>query len=994
MVNFCKYKPNEALYVLHIGAVFEAPNLSIRKINKGDLLLVDLQKSDIEDLTVFLDAECVNDENLNLKWAFIFEDAYKNISNENKLSESLWAPIGNNEPISALNISSNYKIGDKLKIEYSASSFFLGFKQRVIVFDDENNLNDPFYFFIIPIGIPHINYMAFLPSPDIVSATDNVFRYGEVVTLKLKFHNYPIIKTGGNLKKYHCKLYLLDIVEGKDLSKTSDLKEKNVWDKPLEVDLLRTNYEDGINIKYEFTFLIDPKWRPSEIKSREFSLAVEIYEEMESGIMSSIYEVFDTNYDRIDCLNYIGLVSNALSHDSTTNKITVIPSSNSFKVQWDTTSEILEKIQIEINNKIAAIGDIPFNKKENNPCRYKKITIIEEVVRADEKKISSKTPRELVVFNEKSDDVTDLTNMYLEVIAGDSESSSKEITIEVEGYETSNDKCESILLDPKQKHQNLESVFNLDDIYSSKITTDILRTWTYSYTPFSKRNQNNIFSTNIVGHATRKNPNIENDYDPQPVRLIEGLNSVYHWQKDKDYASKWITAINGEKKAVFTISQLKYFYNRYIELTSNNFVNKELSSLWMMRYLCLTEELAQRYAIPVSSCAYPNQMAQVKVFPDIEWLINLKFNAENPIYVKSKPNYGVRVGRDEQYYKELLGENKEKGEKTADPSYELDVEIGCKVNGESISYDSEKGLFLLNAAMFFMDVLFILEEYLFSKETKGKEKSVGEGVEEIIVTDPVDTRGKVMTDRYADRKKLGIPLNIKIDRPSFSGGLACSFKESNSQPNKIGSAIYVNFSASPLFKIEGSLDLLYYAQFIPAIGTALIAMNRCMDGINFLTLGAIKIDYYLQIAAKFHLDLDWTGLQYHTIDGFTSTKEINITTTINVWIEAGINIKAKIMGLASGEIGGAIRGEAGFITKVIFDPVKKSWDAEVEFTGLDVKIWLTAEIKMNTEIKDVNKKNKEEEPMNIPPLQPTTVPEHIVNLLERMKKPLKYNLLE
>ncbi|TWP30754.1 hypothetical protein ETU08_03960 [Apibacter muscae] len=238
-----------------------------------------------------------------------------------------------------------------------------------------------------------------------------------------------------------------------------------------------------------------------------------------------------------------------------------------------------------------------------------------------------------------------------------------------------------------------------------------------------------------------------------------------------------------------------------------------------------------------------------------------------------------------------------------------------------------------------------------------------------------------MTARYQDRKSKGLPIKITVDRPSFSGGMYARFLRSSTQPNKIGYAYSLNFAASPLFKVTGKLDLLFYAQFIPYIGQALKAINKVVEGINFLTLGAVKIEYYLNIATSLAVDLDWTGMEYHRIDGWNTSKRIGMKTEIKFWLEAGVNLRADFKGIASEEAEGAMTGTSTIDITITYDNVRQKADAEVDFKGLEVKIWLKAKI-------DMKKKRGEG-----PPPEPNTKPDYIKPLIKGMKQPWKINIM-
>jgi len=79
----------------------------------------------------------------------------------------------------------------------------------------------------------------------------------------------------------------------------------------------------------------------------------------------------------------------------------------------------------------------------------------------------------------------------------------------------------------------------------------------------------------------------------------------------------------------------KYNYNRTILEQYRNYTAASLDKLWIFNYFRLTESKAQIFFVPVTKCRYPNQIARVRVFPDIQWGINFNYNIETPLYYKA-----------------------------------------------------------------------------------------------------------------------------------------------------------------------------------------------------------------------------------------------------------------------------------------------------------------------------------------------------------------------
>lgn len=457
----------------------------------------------------------------------------------------------------------------------------------------------------------------------------------------------------------------------------------------------------------------------------------------------------------------------------------------------------------------------------------------------------------------------------------------------------------------------------------------------------------------------------------RPGTHTRGGKSVFYFHKEAGAEQQNLTVVNIKEKEIDLT--LPYIYIKDKKVAN-------MVSSFPFNYFCLRDVKPIPYSLMIETCRYKNDIL-INVYPDIKWWVNIKFNAKNPLWVYKTPNYGYRTGRNTNYNRSVNGRYQSERGKTYDNSYEIDFEIGVKYNEEEYKFDTEEGIPLLNAALFFVDAWKIIKEYLFADEAEAGEQTIANGTATPVVRDDRDPRTRLMTARYQDRKSKGLPIKIIVDRPSFSGGLYAQFLLSSMQNNKVGYAYSLNFAASPLFKITGKLDLLFYAQFIPYIGQGLKAINKVVEGVNFLTLGAVKIDYYLNIAASLAFDLDWTRVEYHSIDGWNENKRIGVTTKIKLWLEAGVNLKVDFKGIGSGEAEGAMTGTASIDILLTYDNVKQKADADVNFKGLKVKIWLKAKIKVE--------KGKNEGP----PPEPDTKPDYIKDLIKGMKKPWKINIM-
>jgi len=944
------------------------------------------------NVNFFLDETCFSDHILSpdVKWAFIYENYYASIKDSQGQQNDLWADIGNgqNQFIVEKGIGKQYKKASKFSISPEGTSYYYGFKQRVVVFNE--NADQEFHFFIIPyISTPSVSYAYF-------NESEKVRRYGDAMHLQILLHQYPDnINKKGN---YEAKIYLLKKEDALKAVDTGDFEKHNLLEKPFtkKLGFLDYNKVDNINTIINIDFIIDVAWRKNENEEKIFVPIIELYETKEkeiAGVISynSVQDPIIKNFalepsKSLSKYNAKLLGMEALQKEKD-------PIYSEFKVSAEFMSDFLDRKEIEKNNMIQYIGDINYTKKENNPCAYSLISIKEE-----NKEIEIYNGRETEIFNEYqlvSSSLKDKTSQTFGVISGEKKKASVVVKAKFLADKSAKPskvriapdfKCEKILNDDKP-HSSLDDVFKMGWIVGQwKPSTDFTGRLIDRLLNFGSANSFRFFHPD----NGKKAPELKtvdpyqkkysNDQEAKGLPIPAGTADRF-----KTVSVAEVQGLNAED---YTISKnddsitlkLGYVYNKTV-LDGSNVQNAALDTLWVTNYLCLSKLKPQTYFVPVTTCRYPNQVANIKVYPDFEWWINLKYNAKNPLFVYKTPNYGYKTGRNQNYNRGNNARYQSERIKTNNNKYEFEYEVGYKYSGEDYKYDSSEGIPLLNAAIFFMDAYKIAREYLFADETEESESSIARGTEEVRVRDERDPQSRLMNTRYAARKAQGQPFRIEIDRPSFSGGLYARFTPSSKRKNEIGYAYSLDFAASPLFKITGKLDLLFYAQFIPYIGQALKAINKVVEGVNFLTLGAVKIDYYLNIAASLALDIDWKGLEYHSIDGWNVNKKIGTKIAIKVWLESGVNLKVDLEGVGSGDAEAAIKGEASIDIALNYDTVSHKSDAEVDFKGLKVKIW----IKLKAKRKEQRSEGPAEEPANDP--------DYVKDLIDGMKKPWKINIM-
>ncbi|MET4083700.1 hypothetical protein ABIB40_003672 [Pedobacter sp. UYP30] len=116
------------------------------------------------NLNFVLDAACFSDGILSpdAKWAFIYEKYYASIEDSKGQQNDLWADIGTgqNKFIDIKGIGKQYKTGHNFSVSPQGTTYYYGFKQRVVVFNE--NADQEFHFFILPyLDAPRVSYAYF-----------------------------------------------------------------------------------------------------------------------------------------------------------------------------------------------------------------------------------------------------------------------------------------------------------------------------------------------------------------------------------------------------------------------------------------------------------------------------------------------------------------------------------------------------------------------------------------------------------------------------------------------------------------------------------------------------------------------------------------------------------------------------------------------------------------------------------------------------------------
>ncbi|MCX8534120.1 hypothetical protein [Chryseobacterium luquanense] len=481
---------------------------------------------------------------------------------------------GGKESVARLGLGKNYSVGSRLSFSPSeSSSYYLGFKQRIELFSTEPGSG--FYFYFVPLAKSHIKYAYFNDS----EATK---RYGDIVNLQIALHGYNLEKD----IKYKAKLYLLEEEKAVGLTETKQFRSANLWKKPEIINIPDKFSGDNWNVYLNYSFPIEIEWRKNQSEKKNFTVIVEIYKTwIDDGY---IYD--SEEEERVDYRNFADKPTNDLvNYDANVLGLQDLddkPSiSSRFIVSEELMDDYLSRLELQKTNMIQYIGDIRYTKREYDPCGYSKITLKDE----DDKERDS-----MVIFNEEdTENPIDQTAKVFTIITGDAR---KNISITLDKLKNKGEFCQGVLLEKGQKHTDKKNIFQLDRVM-----------------PALRMQDGNFV---VVQDTTQKD-----DYDavPDEERAASGsVSDAQEWIEGVDYK------IDSDDK--MTVMP-RYLYNKTSlegiqNYTSHGIPNEALNTLWVFNYFILNDKLAQTYFVPISTCRYPNQIAKINVYPDIEWEVS------------------------------------------------------------------------------------------------------------------------------------------------------------------------------------------------------------------------------------------------------------------------------------------------------------------------------------------------------------------------------------
>lgn len=619
----------------------------ITPVKKGETIYV----KNSDNIQFYIDETCLSADTKNkiatledAKWAYIYSYFWNTVSQKKKDADQLWGSFEGSEKHEVDSWGKiGYKKGKNVRFNFTGSTYYYGYKQRVEIFN--YSPGSGFFFYIVPLKEKdEISFISF-------SDSDKVKHYGDTIGLNVLIHGYNI---DSSKKKYKAIIYILEESEAKGLKTTSELKEKNLTENPQEVIIkYEIQNEHNHNLYSRANILIDPTWQKGSKQKKIYTAVIEIYEAYtekhfigknteEWKRIDPVYNFADNPVKDLSRYDSELLDIKDVEHDRKVNE-----SFSSFIVSEELMDHYLTRIEQEKTNMIQYIGDIAYNRKENNPCAFSIITV-------------NNGEKDIEIFNEYklgNSKVEDSTGRWVDIVNGDKDKKTVKITAKFlkskdakpESVKTANSKvlCQKILNDG-HLHKDINDVFKMDWIIGQwmPVTTN----------PFFNllNNSNPYLPTLYHPSNALLAPKIEPKYkDNQEAKGIPV--SKEEQQKYQTVTVAQVQRLTNDDykidKATDSISLfLKYHYNKsYPDEVTNylfaeqsyldgGFVNDNVKNLWVVRYLLKwikNEPMEQIYFVPVTTCRYPNQLAKIRVFPDMKWVLNFNYNIETPIYYKS-----------------------------------------------------------------------------------------------------------------------------------------------------------------------------------------------------------------------------------------------------------------------------------------------------------------------------------------------------------------------
>lgn len=845
-------------------ALVKDTKASIKSYQNG--VIVELENY-ATSFTAFIDESCLGRNTVNpkktlqdVKWLLVrehiwhnFKTLYPTLTHQeffNKLTQEcpdITVLEGNNSIITSTMIMKGNEDGELraiyLLMPYSVYPEYEGVSNiRTVV-----------------LGSPKILYCHFkFPKDGYIPLenSDKKAAYGQTVDVEIYSHLLPDWRANG--QKFDFEVELINKGEAVAKSKIIEIKS-------LE------NY--SYNVRSRIKFLIDTAWQEnhnSEKKNEEYFLKLK-------GKIGSTQVVYMSSDNQ----------SGIIEYDSQKAKVDwmrmekgkwVFNTSRMLLVPYDTITDMMSRFEVEKTNMIQYIGDINYSQKENNPCAFSVITV-------------NDGKNNIEIFNESkpAKPVNDKSKRFVDIVCGDKETKAVKVTAKfinkkggAEHVRTNKNghMCEMILNDGK-KHNGLQDVFKMGWI---------LGQWVPSEDP-------QVYMTNLLKKMSAVGNMIY--YHPSNA-LSSPLMDIVKTIPDQDAKGTPPSKTEQKKYESLTVAQvqrltdndykidedsdsitlnLKYNYNKSYENEIANYLLKEqnylsdgilndnIKNLWVVRYLLKWikgEPMEQTYFVPVTTCRYPNQIAKIRVFPDMKWVFNFNYNIDTPIYYKASTAL-------ETYYSgfneggDITTSNSTRRTEIRDSNItnilqpyagrktSFGISIECEVSGEDDIIKIGKDFAEKFRKMLFPFLWMVnkLDRTFAVSEARNEQRRL---------------RGSGNIGLLARLNKL--PMSFELKPPSLGVGLGIGY--STSKNGIITYELDGRIKADPIIAAEVKLDILALGSKLKPWGAIIDALDLVSWATNIFSGGRVELEYKIEV--RFYAEIKLVGKQTGT-DDKTGEKE-------------------------------------------------------------------------------------------------------------------------
>jgi hypothetical protein len=844
------------------------------EIGKDHKFYVDFETNENFDDKVLSKKETIKSQ---VKWAYILQYSFSKLSKEKK-EEDVWGFFikGNGTtPIEKYGIDKNYIQESEIIFspKSSKNSFWEGNAYQLLVFIDHPDDGISFPFMPVKaapeIRVAYFDKQKIIENSSEFSINDGFYNYNTLIRLYLSTHMLPLksLPHARNIISEGINFNLDDKWEDINLI-VELLDEKN--DTQTFASTTKRDYSCGDNYKFildepiingDLSKYIENQSSLSANTSFVVPISIELdwkdkFHKKHKEQPTKKYYVMVVIENKKTETRYFYYPTDIEWYRTEKNKIERIPTSHFFAVKYNSNEYIIAENERKKNNMIQYIGDIEYSQKENNPCAFSVITVDD-----GDKKIE--------VFNEFNlgPKVNDNTKRYVDIICGDE--AVKKIKVEAkfiqekggnkEAVRTHKNgfKCNKILNDGK-KHNGLEDVFKMGWIVGQYVPSkDPKAFFEKYYKMLNIAKRPSFFHPSNSANA----PKFKSDQEAKGVAVSE--------EEQNQYKGITVANIQGLAESDYKIDEksdsitvnLKYNYNKsydneilnYLAHDQKVFLLNELgeavSNIWVFRYLLKLikkEDLYQTFFVPVTTCRYPNQIAQIRIFPDMKWVLNFNFNIEDPIFYKETTTKLEYFDRSNNEFDDLSGNIRranESAEKKRESSLshlsktKFGLSLICEAGGsEPIEVSKAFSEKIRNTFGPIFTVIDFLDNLLGISKAKEEDHA------------------QSSNPNYVKRKGLRtLPISFEIKPPSLGLGIGIGYETTANR--NISWGIEGRIIANPIIGADVRLDLLALGSKIKPWGIILDVLEISAWAAETLSGGNLKVDYAIDIVVESNISL-------------------------------------------------------------------------------------------------------------------------------------------